>query len=321
MKLPEFKWRFPLKGRDGTVFLLSLVIASVIWLISNLSQEYSGVVSVPVTAESNIEGFSDRSVNEEVVVARCHTTGFSLLSSSLRPSRRAIKLKIRPGDLKRLSGDEFYLTGTAMNSYAAAVFGEGTSVELFITDTLFFTFPSQTHKRVPVELVKDIRYRSQYMLTGPIEIEPDSITVYGESARLESLDRVYTSNLVLSDVHSSIHGSVRLSRIKGVRFSEDEVSYTLDASRYVELDAIVPVEVRNVPKGKHLQVYPNTAKVIFRCVFPVSRDPSDSFRLFIDYEDFASSLGGRCVPRAVKLPFGVIDYRVIPEIFDCIQVD
>jgi hypothetical protein len=61
--------------------------------------------------------------------------------------------------------------------------------------------------------------------------------------------------------------------------------------------------------------------VTFRCIFPVSKDPTDAFRLYIDYKDFAGSLTGRCIPHTLKLPSGVIDYRVTPEVFDCILTD
>ena len=52
-----------IKGRDVTVFLLSLLLASSVWLLHNLSLNYSDLVSIPVTAQSNIEGHSAYSSN------------------------------------------------------------------------------------------------------------------------------------------------------------------------------------------------------------------------------------------------------------------
>ena len=42
------------------VFLASLLVASIVWLVTNLSRPYSGIVSIPVIAESSIEGHSER---------------------------------------------------------------------------------------------------------------------------------------------------------------------------------------------------------------------------------------------------------------------
>jgi len=67
-------------------------------------------------------------------------------------------------------------------------------------------------------------------------------------------------------------------------------------------------------------VYPSKATVILLCKFPVGRDPFDSFEVYVDFDDFNTSLSGRCVARTgEKLPSGVLDYRVEPAVFDCIE--
>lgn len=304
------------------VFLASLFVAFLVWLMTNLSRSYPGVLSVPVIAECNIEGHSDRSANAATAVARCHASGFILLRNGFRHRNpQPVRVRFARQDLRSAGGEEYYVAGSVLNGYAIDIFGEGASVDAFVSDTLRFRFPAQMSRKVPVELVHEVLYRPQYMSSAPLRIEPDSVVVYGESARLESVDRVYTSSLYLDDVHENMHGILKLGRVKGVRLSENEVSYNLTVSRYVELQASVPVEVWNAPPGKRLQVFPSTADVTFRCVFPVSRDPAESFRLYVDYADFAGSLNGRCIPRTLKLPPGVIDYRVNPEVFDCIQTD
>ena len=89
----------------------------------------------------------------------------------------------------------------------------------------------------------------------------------------------------------------------------------------MELRSELPVQVRNIPGGRHLDVLPSRATVILHCTFPVGRNPFESFELYIDYADFASSLSGRCVARVKDLPRGVLDYRVEPAVFDCIETD
>ena len=71
--------RLHLTGRDSAILLMSLLVAFVIWLASNLSQSYSGVVSVPIIAESNIDGHSRESSTSSTVTARCHMSGYNLL--------------------------------------------------------------------------------------------------------------------------------------------------------------------------------------------------------------------------------------------------
>ncbi len=311
--------RFSLGGRDGIVLVLSLLLSSLVWLLTNLSNSYAGLVSVPVIAECSIDGHSAQSSNRALVTARCRTSGFSLLRSQSRKERQPVRVRIDRGDLHYAGHDEYLLTGSAKNSYVGRIFGEETVVEAFVTDTLSFIFPSENHKRVPVEPLIQLNYRSQYMNAAPLKLRPDSVTVYGEAARLEQVDHVSTQRLNLWDIHESQHGTLRLSKVKGLRLSTEDVNYELEVSRYVELSTQVGVEVWNAPAGHHLQVFPPTARVVLRCAFPIGSDPLSRFKLYIDWRDFNASLSGRCVPHTLRLPAGVLDCRIEPEVFDCIE--
>ena len=315
------KFRLPLRGREWLLFATSLILAVLIWFLSNLSRSYSGVLGVPVVAECNLQGYSNVSSNSAMLSARCRAEGFRLLREGTRSSRRPVRVAFDRADLRHGTGDRFFVTGNVMNNYLRQIFGDKVDVEDIITDTLYFLFAQENNKRVPVNFTGDFTYRSQYMASGPLRITPDSVTVYGEKARLDLVDHVSTAQVFLDDVHEAQHGVLRLRKIKGVRLSDDQISYELPVSRYVELRSELPVAVRNVPGGHHLDVFPSRATVILHCIFPVGRDPFESFDLFIDYADFASSLSGRCVPRVRELPRGVLDYRVEPAVFDCIETD
>ena len=307
-------------GRDWIIFVMSLLLAAFVWFLSNLSQVYSGTISVPVIAVSNIEGHGVESSNTVVVSARCRTEGFRLVREQSRRKRKVVKVRFESGDLRRTAPDTYCIIGGIKNNYITQFFGEGTQVEAFITDTLRFVFPAENHKKVPVVVSQAVVCRSQYMLSAPFTVKPDSVTVYGEASRLEAIEKVTAPHLALTDVHETQHGVLRLNPIQGVRLSVDEVTYELPVSRYVELRTTLPLEVLNAPAGRHLQVYPPQAEVVLRCVFPITRDPLPSFKLYIDWNDFSASLTGRCAPRAQRLPAGVLEYRVSPEVFDCIEL-
>lgn len=308
------------RGREWIVFVLSIILACLVWFLVNLSDKYTGVISVPVVAQCNIEGYGNESSNTVLVSARCRTEGFRLVREYSRRERKVVKVKFNKADLRRTAPGEYCVIGGAKNSYINQFFGDDAQLEAFITDTLRFVFPVENHKKVPVDVPLNFVCRSQYMPSGPFRITPDSVTVYGSQDKLDAVEKVTTNRLFLSEVDSPQHGLLKLNPIKGVRMSADEVSYELPVSRYVEVSATVNLEVLNVPAGSSLQVYPPTATVYLRCAFPIGKDPLKSFRLYIDWKDFTSSLNGRCVPRVVRLPSGVLDYRVEPEVFDCIEV-
>ena len=81
------------------VFLMSLLLAFGIWLIHNLSLNYSDTMSVPVIAECNIDGHSNVSSNSNMIAARCRTTGFGLLRNHHKAKKDAIHVKFDTKDM------------------------------------------------------------------------------------------------------------------------------------------------------------------------------------------------------------------------------
>ena len=307
-------------GREWVILAASVLIAGLIWFLSQLSNVYTGTISVPVVAQCNIDGHRGTSANTVVVSARCRTDGFRLVREHSRKEKKVVTVAFDRGDLRRTGPETFSVIGGAKNNYISQFFGEGTAVEAFITDTLSFVFPREMNKKVPVEVPHSLHCRSQYMLGAPFRFTPDSVTVYAQADILEGIEKVSSARLVMTDLHTSQHGILKLEEIPGVRMSKTEVSYEVPVSRYVELRTTVPVEVWNLPAGHQLQVFPPTASVVMRCAFPLKKDPLASFKLYVDYRDFSASLSGRCAPRTLRLPSGVLEYQVDPEVFDCVEV-
>ena len=306
-----------INGRDLIVFLLSLLLAFSVWLLHNLSLNYSDLVSIPVTAQSNIEGHSAYSSNSCLVVARCRTTGFNLIRSHY--SYKVKTVFFNQADLTSEGGEEFSISANSLNTYFKEIFGDDVSLESFVTQNLLFRFPYENHKKVAVQPVVMIGYSPQYMASGPMTTVPDSITVYGEPFRLEKIDRVLTRTIEYENVKSSLHGAVMLEKAAGVRYSEDEVNYSLPVTRYVEVRSEVKVVARGVPAGRDFSIYPSTAQVVYRCAFPMTEDPTFETGFHVDYKEFQNSINGRCVARINRVPEGVIDYQIFPEVFECVE--
>ena len=312
--------KLDINGRDLAVFLLSLLLAFSIWISHNLSLQYSSVVSVPVIALSNIEGHQAESSNTSPVVARCRTTGYRLLRKNRMSRREQLRVYFSPDDLHHEEGDVYYITGNELSGYFSEIFGDNVQLESFVSSRVEFRFPEENHKTVPVQAVSVVDFKPQYMASGPMKIVPDSVIVYGEPLQIQNIDRVVTETITLQNLSSGAHGMARLDTPRGnVRLSVDEVSYALNVSRYVEIRREVKLSTRNVPAGRDLTVYPSVVEVVFRCVFPLASDPTDAISFFVDYNDFASSINGRCVPRDGGLPSSVIDYTVEPQVLECIE--
>lgn len=306
------------RGRDLLVFMLSLLLAFGIWLIHMCSLDYSDIVTVPVIAKSNIEGYSNLSTNQGNIAARCRMSGFRIISHSSSKFRPLV-VSFNASDFVPKGDGVFTLSSSKLSHYVNVIFGEGTSLESFVTPEVEFRFSKENYKKVPVQSASVFTFKPQYMAAGPLIIKPDSVVVYGEEAILENIDRVMTHPLSKLNISSSTHGSMKLEVPANVRVSESQVSYSLDVCRYIEIRKNVKINVRNVPAGKTLSVFPSSAEVVFRCSFPPGNDPTEGAEFYIDFNEFSQSISGRCVAHHSGLSQTVIDYSIEPQVFDCVE--
>jgi hypothetical protein len=303
--------------KNWVQFLLCVLFSASIWLVLNLSRQYVAIVSVPVVAVSNIEGRAALSQSEATATAQVTASGYRHVVLARR-HKRAVQVEFAASDFRHAGGDRYAIANAALYRYVSQVFGDGVTVESFISDDLEFSFPEESYKKVPVRAVLSVSYAPQYMALKPLSLQPDTVLVYGEPSRLENVSSVSTKPLDLDNLRSSAHGKVRLEPLSGVRLSHEECVYSLEVTRYVEIRSEVRIETRNVPSRVDLAVLPSTATAVFRCTFPTATDPSAQAKFYIDYQDFAGSLSGRCVAHCEGLPNNVIDYTLTPEVFDCL---
>ena len=322
----EFLYRIAAAFRDSSrgwaVIALSLLLAFGIWLLTNLSSDYVSVLSVNVVAESNLEGRMETSSNEAVIQARCRTSGFNIRKlHRLDAAKEPRRVRINAADLHPARGeDAFFIPASALEKYVPEIYGDNVRLEGFVTDTVVFRFLPESHKKVPVVPVKAIRFRSQYVEMAPLRIEPDSVTVYGDSLLLDRITQVRTEAIQLNDVSSNLQDFVDLDPIPGTRYSTPTVRYSITVSRAVEMTREVEVRMVGVPEGKLVRIYPAKVRVTLFAVFPMLSDPFKNLDLQVDYADFAASLSGDCIPKIGNAEQrGVISVRIEPEVVHCVE--
>ena len=84
------------KGRDWVSLILSLLLAFFIWLVHNLSNDYSAYLRFQVKAVTNIKGHQPEAVADEILLVRGRATGFYIIRNNRRGSVPQVTLEIPP---------------------------------------------------------------------------------------------------------------------------------------------------------------------------------------------------------------------------------
>lgn len=301
-----------LSGRDWGVFLLALLLAFSTWIIHNLSLKYSVYLKVEVVAESNIEGRSHRSLSGTEVMARCRTTGWRILYHRLIGDN-VVEVAFPSSAFQHEEDDVFYIATDKLHEYVDQLFGPNVSVEYFVTDRIDFEFREEVFKRVPVKAVSSLSFEDQFMATGPMVLQPDSVTVYGDPMHLDAIEHVTTATITKLLINDNFSGMIELTPVKGMRLSVDEVHYKMEVTRYLEVSRKnVPVAVKGIPAGVSVTAQPQTVDVTLYVEFPLKSDPKKDLSVEARFDDLKTSLTGSVKLHPSSLPLGVIKYDISP---------
>ena len=307
-----------ISGRDWAILTLSLLLAFSVWMIHNLSLKYNANLIAKVIAICSLDGHENVSAATAEALARGRATGYNIIESYIK-ARRPVKVEFNPSVMQRYDSERFFVTGDKLVEYSHLIVGEDITVDHYISDTLFFRFPSVNHKKVPVVPVSILTYKGQYMARGPLDMTPDSVVVAGDPYLLETVKQVYTTPIRHFEISENISGLAGIEPIKGVNIQAKEVYYSMDVVRYVEFVSEVHVEAVNVPAGKAMMIFPSVVTLRMRCEFPLMDDAEGQQTVYVDYNDFKTSVGGNCPVRVKNLPKGILSYDVEPVSVRCVE--
>lgn len=278
----------------------------------------SDIVSVRVIAHSNIVGRSNESSESVTLTAAVNASGFSLLRLAMNKDK-VVPVYFDPEDLTHREGDFYTISNSALFKYVSEIVGPNVVVQSFLSHSVAFRFAQEDFKKVPILPVTAINCRPQYMLYGDMELSADSVYVYGDPMRLESIERVMTRQIIHNNLDRSVHDVVDLEVPARTRLSIEEVTYSQSVTRFVEYSTTAALEVRNLPEGRSLAVFPNTVDVTYRFIFPISGMPAANVTFYVDYNEFATSLSGTCMVRCEGLPDVVISWDSYPQAVECVE--
>lgn len=314
----DFKKR---KGRDWVSLILSLLLAFFIWLVHNLSNDYSAYLRFQVKAVTNITGHQPEAVADEILLVRGRATGFYIIRNNRRGSVPQITLEIPPDFFTPIeeSSDRFSLTANELKDKLSAALSGEINIDFIETGTLTFTFPEQSHRKVPVNPLISVIYKKQYTNVGDIAISPDSVLIYGNTEDIVNIRSVNTLPVNLANVDKSIQGVTGLETIRGVRIDSEEIRYFISVDRYVEVSGWMSVEVINLPSRHSMVLIPSRVKFTARIPFTAKNDDIfDDISLTLDYNTFIHQRSSKVIPRLERGDAEIYSYSLDPPMIEAV---
>jgi len=156
-------------------------------------------------------------------------------------------------------------------------------------------------RRLPVEVIANVKTIPPYDLVRPVRAMPDSVAVSGAASIVASLDRWKTKRFVRDKVNASFTQSVSLSdTLRGlVELDFSSVLLQVEVAEFTENRRLLDVKVTDAPAAANrYELMPDRVSV--RYTVPISQFEasaiSDSFYATVPYAVILADTTGRVEP-------------------------
>jgi len=269
------------------VFVVAFILALCLWLMVNLSRDYTLNVDLPIVL-GNMP--ADQALTEELpsdATVSISGEGWQLINIYNNPPQVFVDV-----------------TQNEINLYEQVQKQLNANPDLSVqkVQPLFLNLDMENKitKRIPVVSNIEVTFEEQYDFAGEPSLEPDSVTISGAASIIRNIEEWKTAPVQFEDVDSDISATVALSEANPLySITPLEVTYNATVAQYTEGEARVNIEARGMPSGRSVTFSPSVLTIRYNV--PVDQysevqELNNPFTAYITYPQIREDTTGFVVP-------------------------
>lgn len=286
------------RGKDVLLYLLFVAVAFVFWIFMALDTERQRDFEVPLELQEIPDSVTVIGQMPQAVSVSVKGKDSQLLRYSWG-KQSPVKFKWS----EQAEDNVMLISHTRLEAKLRDYFGTAAQVVSFRPDSIRLSYTTQPGVKVKLVVQADIRPNLQYILSGPVTANVDSVMLYSTTDIPHTLRAVSTEPLAKSGLKDTARYEVKVKPIAGIRIIPDKVTVTVPVEPLISRKRSVKIETINVPEGTSLVTFPSVVEVSY--LVPMSAYSDDyPIKVFVDYND--TRLPGNKIP---------VSLSVIPAIY------
>ena len=301
--------------RRLSLFFLCLAFALGAWLFFALSNKYVYQAMTMVRFVNFPQNKAFHSLQSDTVKLQIEGTGWQLLFSKLRIKPQSVDI-----DLKELNKQTFINLSDQLG-YINQQFSSTQKIVYVQPDTLYFDFSPRSVKKVPVELLHDIKFIKQYGISGPVSIKPEYVTITGPKEDLALIKSWRTDTLIRKDIGGNISAKIALhSPAKtNINIYPAIAEVKIPVDEFTEKSIEITIKVINNRNFNDVKLLPEKVKITFMTALSnYHKLDRDYFQATVDLDNWKQKGYTQLPVRITRFPDFCKLVRIEPQTVDFI---
>ncbi|WP_299103796.1 YbbR-like domain-containing protein [uncultured Tenacibaculum sp.] len=297
------------------VFFGFLFAAALMWLLINLSKEYSSVVKYEVNyinLPQNKVYKSNPIKHLDIIV---EGSGFKLFAENLSTPQINLDLET----LQKKGRSHYFFLPKNIQSQIQKQLRKGIKILAIEKDSIIVSLDKLASKKVPLKPNVKLNFQLGYDLAKPIEVTPSTIAISGTQSQLNEIKELVLEELTLSNVSGNVSKALKIISPKqsSIKFEEKEALINLEVDKFTEGEVDVPITIKNIPSHIQLNIFPKKVKVTYKVgLSNFNKISSESFVIICDYQKALNDNVNFLIPQIKDKPTMISSVRLSPNKID-----
>jgi len=271
-----------MKNSKWKTFLFFLFLASLFWLLTKISKEFSAPVTCKIEYQNIPETLSAREISDEEITFNLFTSGYDFFGYTLKQPSLIVDLSKYSTNIN----NKIVITGDELIKDINEQFSSSRTVNSLDIDALTIMVDPIVKKKVFVVIKKDVTYKKGFKQVGPSLISPDSIFISGPEKQVALIDSLVTENIKLDFVDQDISEKVNIQtpNFDDINLSNESVLVSWEVKEIAQKKFEIPITLINKPTGKTIKIIPNRIKIRVNVTLDHYNDiDEENFKITCDY--------------------------------------
>ncbi|MFZ4456261.1 MAG: hypothetical protein ACOYOT_08585 [Bacteroidales bacterium] len=284
------------RKKELLTFFVFLFISAFFWFLQWMKESLENQILVPVEIVNVPRNVLLTSELPKCLTVNIKDKGATILSYYFSRPIPAFRIDYNELSLRRGSAT---ITPDLIVSQLQKKFVPSIEISSIFPESLTILFSRGESKVMPITLLTAISTTSACGISGSIRVIPSTVTIYAPKQKLKEVETVFSELLQSHNVKDTLHTTVHLQRIEGVKIVPNSVQVIVPVEPFTEKNMEVAIDGVGAPVGYKMRLFPVKTNVVCRvAISKYDKVDARDFRLIVDYD---SSKGGVDAKYPVRL--------------------
>lgn len=304
-------------NRNVVVFTFFLLLSFIFWFINALSKNISGSVNFPVRYTNFPDDLALVNELPDKLRLEVQGPGYSVLKARISGNKTPLVIDVANSGLLDRGDDSelrFFIYSYNLRESFLKQIRSDFEINSVIPDSINFVFDKVIRKKVPVKPDIKVNPMRQFMVSGDIVADPDSVIISGPQAVIDTIKWVLTKYHEYNQVKENIIRHIDIESIRKVGISDKKVEITVPVEQFTEEVIDIPVRILNKPDTADVKLFPTMVNIHFNIALSdYNRIQEIPLEAVVDMKDLDVRKVERLTVELVNLPAFIKNVRYNPK--------